>query len=773
MPFNLQSRKLTLSLIVVAWLTGCFGSSGFEAGGGGANFSDAEREKAPPCNPGFCASTPTADKVADEARPFQFDFTPTVAGSTFFINNRPSWLYLDQTATKIFGTPDAPGVVQNVEIHIYDGTNTEIIGPFDITVTGDPLAQFAWHLNNVGQKTFSTSTGSDGEDIGLLGALALGYTGTGIKIAVSDSGVEIAHEDLADNVIPGASRNYDLASPYIGNPTPASGSEGHGTAVTGLVAAKGWNSKGSRGVAPNAKFAGFYFVGSAQSLALILHQASGAFDIFNYSYGFSQCSVSDIPASYGDQLKSGVTTLRNGLGALYVQASGNDFVGDLSDCVVIARGSKKYFGNSNFDGNLTTPYTIVVGAVNAQGVRASYSSPGANLWVSAPGGEFGISSPAMLTSDMTGCMRGFSQTRANENSFERGGSGNADCKYTSTMNGTSSATPVTSGVIALMLEANPNLKWRDVKHILATTATKVNSKAGDTKHPFYSPNVSSVVYQQGWVTNAAGIPFHNWYGFGRVDAQGATEAARDYTTALPTFVETSSPFDKAWYYKSGAVNLTIPDSSATGAVSALNVRHNLIVEAVQVKLNVTHVFPSDLSVELTSPSGTKSILANFDSILVDSDFVNAVMLSNAFYGESSRGNWQLKLIDVEDDDAGSLGSWEVKVFGHVNPTPIETVAPAAPASITVPAKFASLTATPAITWPASSSGDVMRYEFSIGTASGLTNIAGWQSVGGALTTNETGLSLTNGNTYFFNVRAIDTSENISSVISDSWLAKVP
>ena len=51
---------------------------------------------------------------------------------------------------------------------------------------------------------------------------------------------------------------------------------------------------------------------------------------------------------------------------------------------------------------------------------------------------------------------------------------NKDGNYTNSMNGTSSATPVTSGSIALILEANPKLTWRDVKYILAKTATMVD-----------------------------------------------------------------------------------------------------------------------------------------------------------------------------------------------------------------------------------------------------------------------------------------------------------
>lgn len=772
LSFLRQQLLIAISILVSAFLlTGCWGSGGFESV---SNVVKRVVERAPPCNPGFCHSTPTADKVALEAKPFEFDFTPTNIGTELYVSNKPSWLQLDKNNTKIYGTPDAAGLVQNIEIYIYDGTNTEIIGPFAIQVSGDPFAAQAWHMRNVGQKSFASQSGTSGEDINVLGALAQGMTGLGVKIAISDSGVEIAHEDLTDNVIPGASRNYDLASPYIGDPTPPGAGEGHGTAVTGLAVARGWNNKGSRGVAPEAMFAGFYFIGSSQSLPTILHQANGNFDIFNYSYGYSQCVVNDIEPTYADQLKFGATTLRGGLGALYVQAGGNEFASDLSDCVSsLNPGEEFYFGNANLDGNMTTPYTVVVGALNAKGLRASYSSPGANLWVSAPGGEFGTTNPAMLTTDLSNCSRGQSRSTSTANAFQKGGGGNSNCNYTSTMNGTSSAAPVTSGVIALILDANPSLKWRDVKHILATSATQVNASAGLSDHPFYTPDVSGVTYQQGWVTNVAGYKFHNWYGFGRVNAGAAVTAAMNYGASLPALVETSSPFDRAWYYSSGAVNINIPDVSATGITSTLNVRHNLVVESVQVKLNITHTFPSDLSVELISPSGTKSILLNYDSVILDENFVNTIVLSNAFYGESSRGNWQLRIFDVESNDVGKLDSWEIKVFGHVSPTPAETLAPSPVSGITVPAVHSSLTTSPLATWSASPSGDVIRYEFSIGTSAGASNIAGWQSVGGSLSANEMGLTLTDGTTYFFNVRAVDTSENISTVVSDSWVANVP
>ncbi|OFZ13582.1 MAG: hypothetical protein A2Z20_04690, partial [Bdellovibrionales bacterium RBG_16_40_8] len=479
----------------------------------------------PPCVVPNCIKTATANKTGLEQKLFEFDFTTTNQGPIFYITNKPSWLNMDSINTKIYGMPTSAGTFSNIKISIYDGTNTEEIGPFDLTITGDPFAKEAWHLNNTGQKSYSSGAGIADEDINILDALALGYTGLGVRVAVSDTGVEIAHEDLTDNILSGESRDYRLpVSPWLGDPTPTDPAEGHGTSVAGLIAAKGWNSKGSRGVAPNAQFASFYFLDPSITFATYIDQASGNFDIFNYSYGLHQCTIVPIDDLYLAQLKYGVENYRGGKGAIYIKAAGNNYIDNIlySDCTPNPSVCTYpyYFGNANFDGDNTSPYIITVGATNASGTITSYSTPGSNIWVSAPGGEYGIKSPAMITTDMSGCDMGLSVSANKSNSFESGSSPNSGCNYTSTMNGTSSATPVTSGVAALILEANNLLSWRDVKHILASSAKIIDPSSGNTNHPS-GFNLSGYTYQQGWVTNAAGYKFHNKYGFGRVDAGAA------------------------------------------------------------------------------------------------------------------------------------------------------------------------------------------------------------------------------------------------------------
>ncbi len=65
-----------------------------------------------------------------------------------------------------------------------------------------------------------------------------------------------------------------------------------------------------------------------------------------------------------------------------------------------------------------------------------------------------------------------------------------------------------------------SLGWRDVKHILAATATKVDPDIARVERTI---DPTGYVYEEAWTTNAAGYHFHNWYGFGRADAEAAVK----------------------------------------------------------------------------------------------------------------------------------------------------------------------------------------------------------------------------------------------------------
>ncbi len=528
------------------------------------------------------------------------------------------------------------------------------------SASGDPLFKYSWHLYNTGQAVFAAVAGTAGFDMNLHSTWRQQILGSGIKIQISDDGLEDTHEDLKANFpYLNESKNYTLASPYVATVSaPIHTDDNHGTAVAGLVAAVNSNGFGTSGVAPKATLTIANFLSSvvSQDLPKALDQASGNFDISNMSWGFEQNTLTPIEPTYEAQLKSMVTTKRGGKGAIFVKAAGNEF---LTYC----NGSTSLpcVGSSNFDGDNILPYIIVVAALNAQGDKSSYSTNGADIWISAFGGEYGDDTPAMLTTDRSGCTLGYSKTGATP-AFDGGSTAeNKTCNYTSTFNGTSSAAPTLTGAIALLLETNPNLTWRELKYVLASTATIDSYATGSVTHPLGLALPTGYDWDQKWITNAAQFRFHNSFGFGRVNVDAAVAKAQSLPATpllLGTYTETN------WAHSNTGLTTPIPDNSNTGASSALIVATALTVEAVQIKVSATHADISELALELTSPSGTRSILVPARNALTGiPNFVTDVFLTNAFYQETTVGTWTLKVIDAKAGNSGTLTAFSLNFYG--------------------------------------------------------------------------------------------------------------
>jgi subtilisin-like proprotein convertase family protein len=639
----------------------------------------------------------------------------------------------------------------------------------------DPLAAEAWHLKNTGQKTFSTGPGITGQDIMLLPAFDLGVTGHGVRIAVSDTGTEVDHPDLNLNQLSQDHRSYLYHSQQDwrnSSPYP-SDSDPHGTAVTGIIAALRGNGLGSHGVSPEAQFASFRFimnygasVTQSSMLAKTIDQTAGDFDIFNYSYGYTDCQYFQEDPLVNDAIEVGVTSLRNGKGAIYVQAAGNSFSSTIGECLDNSL-TTKYAGNTNVTSDLASPHKIIVSSVNAQGVKSSYATPGSGIWVAAPGGEYGLSSPAILTTDLTSCNVGYSFKSLALDPFNSGRSlENLNCNYTSLMNGSSSAAPITSGVIALMLEANPDLSWRDVKHILALTSDPIDYSTSPLIHP-NGLIVTGYDYDYKWTTNGAGYNYSNWYGFGRINAYEAVRMAQNYDFPLRKYEKTSNPHTKKWYYNSGTLSLSIPDGTAIPIEHGIEVLHHFIVEAVQIKVTIDHPAPQDLAIHLVSPAGTESRLLNINSGIYSTSLgANKLLLSNSFYGEPSLGTWKIKVHDGFYGDEGTIKNWQIHIHGRkIIP---DYTPPYPPGFISMNATYGSGSSTPTVTFSPSNSLDLSRYEVSIGSAPGLSDLAPWHSVGKATSFTVHGLALFKNKTYFANARAVDQMENVSSSVSASW-----
>ena len=575
---------------------------------------------------------------------------------SFLFENLPSELNADSSSGLISGISTSNGIFNNIQAKVIQNNQIIASKKFSLGFVGDPLKKYSWHLSNTGQSTFTSGYAMAGNDINVKNVWARGNTGAGVKIAISDSGLEVNHDDLIENVLLSESRDYNTEPPYLADPTPYD-DDGHGTSVAGLISAMGWNNIGGRGVASESQIAGFQFLFSLQDSSILIDQASGDFDIFNYSYGDAVLYDTLSDYYYTAHLRHQVKNARNGLGPIYIKAAGNEHE--------ICEGKFCFPHNANYPYENELPYLMVVGAFNAMGEKASYSNTGSNIWIVAPGGEYGVFDPAIISTDLPTCTRGYSSVSSSlVNDFEYGHSENINCHYTSAMNGTSASTPIASGVVALMLAANQNLSWRDVKHILAVTSKKIDSAQAKQYHP-QGYNLTGHNYDNGWVTNATGITFSNSYGFGAIDADEATKMAQSFES-LPDFFETNVDFDNPLYEKSN-LKLIIPDRDANGVSSKININQEGIAEVVTIAIDVKHELSGQIGVELTSPSGTKSILANINNSFLlsdDADLEGQRLTSNAFYGESMKGDWTIKLIDGRIGEQGQLMGWKINILSH-------------------------------------------------------------------------------------------------------------
>ena len=524
----------------------------------------------------------------------------------------------------------------------------------------DPLFDEQWHLNNTGQQRYTTVAGTPGEDLGMSNALSSGTpTGDGIRIAIVDTGMETCHPDLAVNVEAGASYNFntnewhnsDSTEPYL----PWAMGD-HGTSVAGTAAAAVDNGTGGRGVAPDAILRGYNMLAAVESEGTYFDSLGGSdtepdsslVDIFNMSFG-TLTGEFGVDANETQLFHNGVTRLRDGRGAVYVKSAGNTF----NSCRSMRRPANARIGcsSSNSSSSHHSPYLVMVGAFDAQGTRASYSSAGSNLWISAPAGEYGATYGAIITADQVGANRGYDVLR--NRGVARDAVNNPNGNYVSTFNGTSAAAPNASGAIALFLEAEPELTWRDVKYILAKSARQIDA---DIERVQYLVGGTVYVAQLPWTTNAAGYRFHNWYGFGAVAVDDALALVGSHTPdSLGTLVETE-PFEQA-------DAASIPDNDGSGVSQMLAVEglaDDADIEAVTLHVSITHPQTNDLGIHLTSPSGTESILNPiFNDALAGNADLNWDLLSNAFYGESPNGEWVLRVVDAAAEDEGTLNEWRL------------------------------------------------------------------------------------------------------------------
>jgi subtilisin-like proprotein convertase family protein len=482
----------------------------------------------------------------------------------------------------------------------------------------DPLWRSQWHLRNTG-----ANRAVSGMDINVLPAWKTA-TGRGIAIGIIDDGLEVAHPDLKENVFARTSDSRrSMHFDFLRNATDPSPSadDQHGTAVAGLAAAKA-NLLGGLGVAPNARLAGLRLTALAVSdgeEARAFAWRNDRLHIYNNSWGpDDDGSVVEGPGPLSAaNLRRAAIFGRGGRGNIIVWSGGNGGVLD----------------DSNYDGYANSIYTIAVGAASDRGVITTEAEAGCNLLVVAPSSS--RMRQGLITTDLTGA-RGYNATGANDG-FVLPRSNLFDRNFTNDFGMTSGAAPQVSGVVALMLEVNPRLGWRDVQEILLRTARRIDTR------------------DNGWKKNGAGLWFNDRYGAGLVNAAAAVNAARSWKN-LPgaTAVRVRRP----------ALNLAVPDANSGVAKVSFDLAglQDLRVEHVQLVVSAVHAWRGDLRYQLNAPSGMSSVVAvrpHDQGKRLD----NWTFMSVQHWGESSRGVWTLEVSDRVRGDTGMLQSAELIVHG--------------------------------------------------------------------------------------------------------------
>lgn len=491
----------------------------------------------------------------------------------------------------------------------------------------DPLFSQQWHLLNTGQipgavAGFDTHVTQVWPD----------YTGLGILVAALDNGFDATHPDLAGNYR--ADLAWDVSLNQAGA-NPIDDDDNHGTPVGGLINSMANNGIGGVGTAWGAQLVGYRMgLGEGttnEQVASYFHEAAlrviqnGA-SVFSNSWGLVGAPFST--QSLQTQLVTSAQSLaeegRGGLGVITLFAAGNDRGDDI---------------NTNYDPTDNIPYAIVVAASQANEQITSYSTPGASVLVTSPGSD-----PASIVSTDRQGSSGYNGLP--------GESGNYTNTQTSYFDGTSAATPIAAGVVALILEANPNLGYRDIQEILVYSSERAVF--------LNQPGVEAIVNDASdW--NGGGLLTGDDFGFGNIDALAAVRLA------------------ESWQKQSTASNLQIIHGAVEqrqlslgaggmGSVSA-NFTSNHRVEQMTVSLDLNTERLNEVRVELIAPNGTVSVLIN-NPPAIDPDGEPIDLPSHLLYtlntvrnwGEMLSGDWTLRIVNKESGAPLTLNDWSIKAY---------------------------------------------------------------------------------------------------------------
>ncbi len=490
------------------------------------------------------------------------------------------------------------------------GGNNAQLGTYTMRVrelysgVADPLQSAQWYLSALG-----------------LDSLHGEITGAGVTVGVVDEGIDTSHPDLQEQLLPALAfdTQFDTADGRPKYPVLVGPPDNHGTAVAGIIAAQANNETGIVGVAPDADLVSTRVKWSWDQITQALTLQS-QFDVSNNSWGatvpFADNFNSTLLTFAYQALRTGVEDGRDGLGTVFVFSAGN---------------SASYGENTNYHNFQNAREVITVAATNPDGSVAGFSTPGASVLV----GAYGV---GLLTTDR----------------HQPGWGYEPGSNYTN-FSGTSAAAPVVSGVVALMLEANPYLGYRDVQQVLALSATHPDSMS-------WKVNAASNF-------NLGGMQFNDSLGFGLVDAYSAVRLAQTWTQTDTAINEISASA------RAFGLREAIPDGDSA-YTKTFRIDSDLRVEHIELGIDLRHTRLGDLILEVTSPSGTVSRLMDRPTVNAEQPFglsgedsgIPTHLLwdfsSVQFWGEEAAGDWTISIKDVRAEQTGTLSSLSLRVYGE-------------------------------------------------------------------------------------------------------------
>ena len=416
------------------------------------------------------------------------------------------------------------------------------------TTTNDPYLGSEWHISKIGADVAWDKS-----------------QGSGVTIAILDSGVDGSHPDLAPHMVPG----YNIYD----NNTNTADVCGHGTKVAGTAAAAANNGAGVAGVAGQAKIMPVriaYVDPTYGCYAYFSTIASGITWAADHGARIVNVSYAAMPTS--SAIISAANYLKSKGGLMFASA-----------------------GNSNIDEGFTpTTSMIMVSATDSADAKAGFSSYGNYVSLSAPG--------AGIYTTVQG-----------------GGYGG--------VNGTSFSSPVAAGVAALMMAANPSLSNTKIESLMYSTAVDLGAAGRDPYFGYGRVNAAAAVQAAAGSsttpapdttapTVAITSPSANGTVSGsvavNVNAADNVGVARVDLKVNSTVVATdsSAPFAFAWDSKgvaNGVATLTAVAYDAAGNVASST---PVSVNVANTVTTTPVVDTTPPSVKITNPSNGNTVRGN-------------------------------------------------------------------------------------------------------------------------------------------------------------------